>query len=176
MFNYSTCNNSTKISIVKIIIVCNKSTVMINLAELWTNIYVDFNNTRIYTLLTKYEIILFVKLRINEDVCMAFYSHSEPTRWTSKSKGLFMAVSYHLQHIIWFGPYGMIVKKFFRIIFQILVFLVIMFVTLARTLTLVKRKAFVKMDLTFSSVILFLSYENDVSFGQFIFIFVWYES
>ena len=70
----------------------------------------------------------------------------------------------------------MIFKNFFRILFQILVFLVIMFVTLARTLTLVKPKAFAKMDLTFSSVILFLSYKNDVSFGPFIFISVWYES
>ena len=70
----------------------------------------------------------------------------------------------------------MILKKFFRIIFQILVFLVIMFVTLARTLTLVKPKAFAKMGLTFSSVILFLSYENEVSLDPFTFMFVWYES
>ena len=81
-----------------------------------------------------------------------------------------------MHHIIWYGPYGMIVKKFFRIIFQILVFLVIMFVTLARTLTLVKPKVFAKMDLTFSSVILFLSYENEVSFDLLKLIFVWYES
>ena len=63
---------------------------MINLMELWTNIYVDSNNTRIYTLFTKSEIILFVKLGIYEDVCMAVYSHSEPTSSTSKSRGLFM--------------------------------------------------------------------------------------
>ena len=42
------------------------------------------------TLFKKCEIILFVKLRIHEYVFMAFYSHSEPTSSTCKSKSLFM--------------------------------------------------------------------------------------
>ena len=71
---------------------------------------------------------------------MAFHSPSELTCSTSKFKGLI-------------EPQDIIIYDSFRIIFPISVCLATMFATLDHTLTLVRPKAFAKMDLTFSSVI-----------------------
>ena len=66
---------------------------------------------------------------------MALHGHSEPRSSTSKFEGPSWDIRYDNISL--------------RIIFQILVSLVIMFVTLDLTLTLGKPKAFAKMDLTF---------------------------